>query len=684
MVVFSPWAFGTTQPWAVWTLNLASYTLGLLCVVKRLVAWRSGYTPDRWTGGGSRWLTAALGAITVLVLAWCLVSAVNARATFHAWEMRFEYRDGFIPWLPHSYDGPSSWFAFWEYLGLGVFFWALRDWLLGRTRHERRRSREDPDDEAGSDEGREDEEAEGATERAGQVEVPRLPQRLRRLLWVICINGALLSLEGTLQRLDGGNRLLWLIEPRLNKTSESQFGPYAYRSNAAQYLNPIWPVALGFWWALRARFRATRRSTARSGSSPHVLLIPAAALIAAAPVVSTSRGAVIVAAGCLVVVGLVFLVVGFRGHAKAGLITLALMLAAGVVGGFIGWTPLKERLEAPQYNFETGLTEPLSTFTLRCVLDLRATNIVSWYCKVGLSNNEGEMANRPREVVLALRGTAGSALTLYGAQTQEFIRKMLPAVAAMHAGQVLDLVIVKNTNVVTYVNGQVLETLDKSTPQAPWTNTFASTFLNIHSLRKPAVRLPVLGVSLFDVPLSADDVRRLPPVTDAEVTPSPANRPEAQPLPKPVLALDREVLDRPAPLIEQLSGRREIYRNAAKMAEDYVWLGSGPGTFGPLYALYRENADQRWQWRAHNDWLETRITFGRVGLGMLVVGLLIVAVRWWLPGGLPTSWPFAALVGVAMAGCLVHARFDFPFQVHSVLFLFLTLACIASISSRRA
>ena len=28
MVIFSPWAFGTTQPWSIWTMNLAGYLLG--------------------------------------------------------------------------------------------------------------------------------------------------------------------------------------------------------------------------------------------------------------------------------------------------------------------------------------------------------------------------------------------------------------------------------------------------------------------------------------------------------------------------------------------------------------------------------------------------------------------------------------------------------------------------------
>src|SRR5258708_5345668 len=48
MVVFSPWAFGTTQPWAIWTMNAAGYVLGLLLAVKLVIRWLKGYRPARW------------------------------------------------------------------------------------------------------------------------------------------------------------------------------------------------------------------------------------------------------------------------------------------------------------------------------------------------------------------------------------------------------------------------------------------------------------------------------------------------------------------------------------------------------------------------------------------------------------------------------------------------------------
>ena len=48
MVVFSPWAFGTTQPWAIQTMDVAGYLLGLLLALKMWVRWWKGYRPDGW------------------------------------------------------------------------------------------------------------------------------------------------------------------------------------------------------------------------------------------------------------------------------------------------------------------------------------------------------------------------------------------------------------------------------------------------------------------------------------------------------------------------------------------------------------------------------------------------------------------------------------------------------------
>ena len=167
MIVFSPWAFGTTQDWSIWTMNVCGYVLGALLVTKWFVRWSGGIGERKREGkrlarsqksevgcqkeredredsqavkrfNWGRRLTIALAGFTVLILTYCLVSALNARALFLEGENRFEYFDNYIKWLPHSYDSRSTWKVFWQYLGLAFFFWATRDWLLRKTASESR------------------------------------------------------------------------------------------------------------------------------------------------------------------------------------------------------------------------------------------------------------------------------------------------------------------------------------------------------------------------------------------------------------------------------------------------------------------------------------------------------------------------------------------------------------------
>src|SRR2546422_522822 len=283
MMVFAPWAFGTTERWSIWTMNIACYVLGALLMAKWLIRWRTGYQPVRGneekaerllsrpagtrspseaergasntrsdTGFMGRGilrpagLTASLATLTVVVLAYCLVSAINARSTFYYRLLAFEPHD-YLPWLPHSFDSYATWQAFWMYLGLAFSFWATRDWLLGKTAHQRRQSRLDvPVLNAGG--------GEPSTSHA-TVLVPVLPARLRRLLWGLCLNRAVLGLESILQRLSPSGKLLWLVQPYFNPDAHLQFGPFAYPSKAAQYFNLLWPVCLGVWWTFRHEFK---------------------------------------------------------------------------------------------------------------------------------------------------------------------------------------------------------------------------------------------------------------------------------------------------------------------------------------------------------------------------------------------------------------------------------------------
>ncbi len=130
-----------------------------------------------------------------------------------------------------------------------------------------------------------------------------------------------------------------------------------------------------------------------------------------------------------------------------------------------------------------------------------------------------------------------------------------------------------------------------------------------------------------------------------------------------------------ADLSDRLSGRNEVYANARRMANDYVWWGSGAGTFSSLHQFYLQPG-QVWAAYAHHDWLETRITFGRIGFTLIAVGFVLLFVRSWIGRGLAVIPILLAFWWLALGGCLAHAVFDFPFQVYSIFFLFVLLSSV--------
>jgi O-antigen ligase len=124
-----------------------------------------------------------------------------------------------------------------------------------------------------------------------------------------------------------------------------------------------------------------------------------------------------------------------------------------------------------------------------------------------------------------------------------------------------------------------------------------------------------------------------------------------------------------------MSGRKLIYEDAARMAEDFAVFGSGAETFAPLYYFYRKK-DPEWNAYVHDDYLETRVTFGTVGF---VIILMIFLAVWLVPffgNGIPAPPEFFLLIGLAMVGILAHAKFDLPFQIYSIHSQFVLLCAV--------
>lgn len=471
MVVAAPWLFGTTEEWAVWTMNVGSFLLGAALIAKQVLRRSLDFSPPRLTVDSKanralRW--TFLGA-NILVLAYCLTAALNARATFFPQDQTFTYREA-IPWLPSSYDSRLTWFTFWQYLGLFFLFWSLRDWLIGRPKSAQRKKRRSKGEE------------EILSEKLSSSTTFDLPPRLKLLLWVVSLNGMALALQGTLQRLDGSGRLLW-VRPSWWGTAESCFGPFSYRSNGASYINLIWPVCFGFWWLLNQGYLAAQGKMAKFGQGAQTILLPATVVMAAAPIISASRGGAIVAVFCFVLImGVLLFNRRTAKTTRAGLGLLAAIIA--ITAGLLGWNQLAPRLR----NLET----------------------------------------------------------------------------------------------------------DK------WSN------------------------------------------------------------------------------------RGEIYENSQRIAADFPTFGSGPGAFRSVYHLYRADAKQEWFAFVHDDWLETQVTFGAVGTALVLLNLVLVVVYWIGVGRLSAPPVLPAAIWIALGGCLLHARFDFPLQIYSILMLFVILSALLFSFSKKA
>jgi O-antigen ligase len=467
MVLFGPWAFGTTQPWAIWVMNGAGYLAGFLLAIKLAIRFLTGYRNARWGERGSeiqtdflgpstaqRVLTRTLAILTVVILGYCLTSALNARSTYQRVTGIFEYHP-FISWLPHSYAQSRSWLYFCNYLAMAFSFWALRDWFLGKTRGEEQAERSQEHDLKG---------------RPASL----LPERLRRLLWVLSVNGGLLGIEGIFQRMDGTAYLLFVMPTHGNRQALAQFGPFAYRSNAAQYFNLLWPVSLALWWNLERAARRGLCDRKAFGLRSKHLILACAMIMAACPIISVSRVGAVVA-------------------------VINLVLAAAI---------------------------------------------------------------------------------LWSAQHKENRKTKAGIVVAV--GLVLGL-----------------------SAWAEW---------------------DTLGPRFEDSEFEAG-----------------------------------------------MAIRNDMYNTARPMADDCPLFGTGPGTFEPLFQLYRPDPEEYWPAQLHNDWLETLITFGGLGSVLIALAFFIVFSYWFVARGIHGSRHLIMLFWAALAGCLFYARYDFPFQIYSIVFLFLVL-----------
>jgi len=444
-----PWLFGTTEDWAIRWMNWGTYAAGaVLAAAWALRLWSGVEKPPHSASAQERAARACFLGLNLLLLAFCAVAAWNARAVYLGVQGGFAYREH-NPSLPTTYDLERTRLALLSFAAAFVLFWSLRAWLLWGWQRAALRGEDRQPSMSGT-------------------------ARFRALCWVLALNGMLVATQGILQRLSGSSRLLWM-RPSWWGDALSCFGPFSYRGNAAEYLNLLWPVALGFWWLLSRERRREQGSARLLTDGPEMLLIPSIVMMIAASIISLSRGGALVAVGLLALMGLLLaLQRGLGARGRIGISAFVAVIAASV--WLLGWENLAERFQS-----------------------------------AGLAN---------------------------------------------------------------------------------------------------------------------------------------------------------------------LSGREEIYKNARLIAADYPVFGVGPGAFRTVYHLYRGAVAETWHGFLHDDWLETQVTFGWVGFGLVLAQLAALAAWALAPGKPRVGAVFSTTAALALVGCLIHAKFDFPFQTYSVFYTFVAVAAL--------
>ncbi len=678
MVVFSPWALGGWPAWSVWTMNAAGYALWLLLMAKAGARRLWGYTPPRWDGRRPAGPGRVLAALTAVLLLWSLVSAINARAVVDLATLRLIERPGYIPWLPHSFDGNSTWFHFWTCLGLAGAFWAARDWLTQLSAKERgwwHRERA----------------AMVASRIEGDV-VSRpsphvVPLRLERLLWVCCLSGAAVALVGMISVLDQPARVLWLAD---HPTRQGGFfGPFWYRNNGAQYLNLLWPVCLGLWHVHYLRAADSGRPWHRLTTSPALVLLPCLVLMMAAPFVTTSRGGSLIA--CAVMLACLPVLIASTWGRGWRVIAPLLLVPAGLgLGLAAAWEPLANRLFREFRVFATGTTAGLSEFTLRCAFVVpepwgrRPVNVA------GLSQSSQTFGDSPNTVLLRLLGEGVVGVRFAEPARERYLELRGTNLALTRPGRRVEVVLVqRHTNSTLYVDGAPVSLAGRLGKAGfAWPPRFAAQHLWIaRGEGNPIIRRRIEVVTVLDRPYHAEEVKALSATASAAVS---AGRrlksPDAweQSDPKPLLSVRP---NRVSPLLwaaAGFGGRTRYYEDTRRMMARFpsVW-GAGPGTFANLYKVYLGDARATDAWHAHDDHQEIRFTYG--GLGSALVYLLLAAalIPAFYRGGLRLPWYLGACLLIGLGGCLVQAKFDFVIQTHPILFLAVLLCGVLSVTSLR-
>lgn len=128
---------------------------------------------------------------------------------------------------------------------------------------------------------------------------------------------------------------------------------------------------------------------------------------------------------------------------------------------------------------------------------------------------------------------------------------------------------------------------------------------------------------------------------------------------------------------------------ALPMLQDFLWVGSGFGSFREVFSRYQPAGEFLVWNQLHNDYLEVLIEGGLIA-GVLLLWLMLM---FWSRVLHPSSWRLGRHRGVdlehvglvtGLAAMSIHAIVDFNHQIPANALLFVTLGAFAATSRSRA
>lgn len=304
ILVFAPWAFGSTEPWAQTTIQSLTGLI-LVCVILEASL---GFERRSWDLLWSWWWGAPLLALVIY-------TALQALNPSHYYQLASQslLPRTCINWLPYSADASITWGTLRMLMAYAVLFWGVA-WCF-----------------------------------KGVVEV-------KVLLMILAVSGFALALVAILQSVSGEQKLLWF-----RKSPIPEFmGSFVNRNNYAAYMNLLIPVTLAL-----GCYVGEMKPDARSKGHAGYLFYFMAAVMTASVLRSGSRAGLMI---CVLLLAcwlwnLIF--AGERmvhgGRRRLFLSVSIVILAAAGLLLFSGVEPLAERFAAPANMEEAQMRENSNT-----------------------------------------------------------------------------------------------------------------------------------------------------------------------------------------------------------------------------------------------------------------------------------------------------------------------------------